>query len=78
MTITLSSSDTALLSSVIIWWTTVATVSLLANWQPDLTDLFSEIPFVADTSAFSALCVVADVVCLDVMQLRRTAVVMWT
>jgi hypothetical protein len=38
--------------------------------------VFSEIPFVADTAALSALFVVAGVVYLDVMQLRMTAVMM--
>jgi hypothetical protein len=45
------------------------------NWEPVLTDLFSEIPSVADTAALSALLMVAGVVCLDAVQLRRTAVV---
>jgi hypothetical protein len=40
-----------------------------------MTDLFSEIPFVADTAALSALLVVTGVVCLDAMHLRRTAMV---
>jgi hypothetical protein len=45
------------------------------NWEPELTDLFSEIPFVADTAALSALLVDAGVVCLDAVHLHRTAVV---
>jgi hypothetical protein len=32
------------------------------NWEPVLTDLFSEIPFVADTAALPALFVVTGVV----------------
>jgi hypothetical protein len=45
------------------------------TWEPELTDLFSEIPFVADTAALSAFLVVAGIVCLDTVHLHRTAVV---
>jgi hypothetical protein len=56
------------------------------NWEPVLTDLFSEFPVVAyaaawDATSFSRLCavpVVAGVACLDTVQLRRTALVRWT
>jgi hypothetical protein len=43
------------------------------NWDPVLTNLFSEIPFMADTAALSALFVLVGVVCLDAAQLHRTA-----
>jgi hypothetical protein len=53
------------------------------DWEPVLTDLFSEFPVVADAAAWGASCfshmsvvpVIADVECLDAMQLRRTALV---
>jgi hypothetical protein len=45
------------------------------NWEPVLTDLFSEIPLMADTADLSALLVVAAVVCLDALQLRMVTVV---
>jgi hypothetical protein len=53
------------------------------NWESVLTDLFSEIPVMADTAAWSAGCfsslsvvpLVAIVGCLDAVQLRRTALV---
>jgi hypothetical protein len=55
----------------------VATVVLLDELDaaPVLTDLCSEIPFVADAAALSALLVIAGVVCLDAVQLRRIALV---
>jgi hypothetical protein len=55
----------------------VATVVLLEELgaAPVLTDLCSEIPFVAHTAALSALLVIAGVVCLDAMQLRRISLV---
>jgi hypothetical protein len=40
-----------------------------------LTDLFSDIPLVANTAAMTALFMVAAVVCLDAVQQSRTAVV---
>jgi hypothetical protein len=36
-----------------------------------MTDLFSEIPFLADTAALAAFIVAAGVVCLEAVQLRR-------
>jgi hypothetical protein len=45
------------------------------NWEAVLTDVFSEIPFMADTAALSALLVVAGVVCLNAVRLRRIVVV---
>jgi hypothetical protein len=49
------------------------------NWEPVLTDQFSEFPIVADAatrfSHLSAVPVVAGVECLDAVQLHRTALV---
>jgi hypothetical protein len=53
------------------------------NWEPVLMDQFSEFPVVADAAAQDAACVshlsmvpvVAGVVCLDAVQLERTALV---
>jgi hypothetical protein len=53
------------------------------NWEPVLTDLFSEFPVVADAVAWgtksfydmSAVPMVAGVTCLDAVQLRRTALI---
>jgi hypothetical protein len=75
MTITLSSCDTALMSSVMFCALQWLQCHCYTKWEPELTDLLSEIPFVADTAALSASPVVAGVVCLDAVQLRRTAVV---
>jgi hypothetical protein len=78
MTIALYYSDIALVSSVMIWCTTVATVPLLEELG-DCTDRpVFWISFVEDTAALSALFVVAGVVYLDAVQLPRAAVVMWT
>jgi hypothetical protein len=53
MTIILSSSDTASLSSVTICCATVATFNMTqTNWEPELTDLFSQFAVVADAAAF--------------------------
>jgi hypothetical protein len=45
------------------------------NFESVLTDLFSEIPFVADTVALHPLFVIACGDGLDALQLRRAAVV---
>jgi hypothetical protein len=53
------------------------------NWEPILTDLFSEFPVVADAAArgatsfshVSAVPLVAGLTCLDAVQLRSTALV---
>jgi hypothetical protein len=58
-------------------------VALLDELESVLTDLFSEIPVVADTAArgaghfspMSAVPLVAAVVCLDAMHLRKTTLV---
>jgi hypothetical protein len=52
MIITLSSSDTASLSSLMICRTAVATLTChwQTNWEPVLTDPLSEIPVVADAA----------------------------
>jgi hypothetical protein len=78
MTITLSSSDTAWVSFVMIWCTTVATESLLEELGACTDWSVSEMSFVADTAALSALFVIAGVVCPNVMQLHRPIVVMRT
>jgi hypothetical protein len=56
MIITLSSSDTASLSSLVICRTTVATFNLSLSDEMGLvlTDLFSEFPVVADADALGA------------------------
>jgi hypothetical protein len=84
MTIILSFSDTASLSSVMNCCTTVGTFSvLLVELGACTEDLFTELPVVADAatqgatwfSHMSAVIVVVGVVCLDAVQLQRTAFV---